>query len=96
VASLKKSSLEDILHELQERMDCGVVALQLPDSESNLYLWWGSRTFCLGLTSRLAHGINCELEELEEGSSESGAIESDAEEALDQLAKEFPQHGMYL
>lgn len=72
------------------------MALQLPDSESNLYLWWGSRTFGLGLTSRLAHGINCELEELEEGSDESGRIKPDVDDAPSGLAQDYPQHGMYL
>lgn len=77
--------------ELQRRFDGGVMAVQLSDSESNLYLWWGARLMCLGLTSRLAHGINLELEGMEESEDSSGPID-EAEE----LAREFPQLGQYL
>lgn len=86
---------QELFQELQSRFDCGILAVQLPDSDSNLYLWWGSRTFGLGLTSRLAHGINCELEEMEEGEDESGPIEG-PDAALDDLAREYPHGGMYL
>lgn len=82
---------EDLLGELQRRYDGGIVAVQLPDTDSNLYLWWGARVVCLGLTSRLAHGINLELEGMEETEETSGPID-EAEE----LAREFPQLGQYL
>ncbi len=94
--SLKNSTTEELLTELQSRHDCGVVGCGAPDSDANLYVWWGSRVFALGLAARLTHGLNVELEEGEEGTSESGSIDADADRALDALAQEFPQQGMYL
>lgn len=85
--------LKALLEQLQATHECGLVALQLPDVDSTMYLWWGSRPLCLGLTSRLAHGINCELENMEEGTDETGPKPaSDTEGSL----AEFPHNGMYL
>ncbi len=65
---------EELLQELQSRHAEGLVALTLPDSLERLYLWWGDRTFCLGLAARLVHSINRELESCEEEITEHGPL----------------------
>ena len=94
---MTEERLKALLGELEAEFANGVVALSnFPADETNVYLWWGSRTYGLGLTSRLDDSINYELSDLEEGTDESGAIEADVDEPSTDLAKEFPQLGQYL
>lgn len=65
MASLKSSSLEEIIKEIERRAPCGVFSCQL-DEENYMYYWWGHRLSTLGLTSRIAYEINSEDDETDQ------------------------------
>lgn len=79
MSSLKGSTLEQLLAELRERTGNGVFAAASENSDENYYYWWGPRIVALGLTARLAHSLNLELEEMSEDSS-SGEAPAPTEE----------------
>ena len=75
--------LEQLLENLRATADHGIVALAPSETELRTYLWWGDRTLCLGLASRIDHSINMELEDSEvvERVVVTGETDSDLTEA---------------
>ena len=91
MASLSSSSTEELLLELQGRLGAGVFAAASPeDSDENLYTWWGPRLLALGLTARLTHSLNLELE------SSAGDFESIEPTDDEEDPESSPAYGVYL
>ncbi len=93
---LTSASTQDLVTELGSRGSSGLISLT-PKGAARLDVWWGSRVKCLGLISRLTHGINCEMNEhelCEDDEDEEDTSELD--EAPDALGQDFPQMGQYL
>lgn len=62
---LSELSTNQLLGELQARAEHGITVLSLRDA-ARLDVYWGERTQCLGLASRISHVIERELDELED------------------------------
>ncbi len=93
MADLGEFSIQLLIQELGTRGLHGVLSL-VPKDAPRHDVWWGDRSKCLSMTTRLAYGINREMDDYEEADDESETDE--AEESSDELAKEFPQMGQYL
>jgi hypothetical protein len=90
---LSSFSTNDLVTELGSRGSSGVISLT-PKGAARQDVWWGDRVKCLGLISRLTHGINCEMNEHELCEEDEEAEETD--ESSSDIALEFPQLGQYL
>lgn len=92
MSDLTGYSVEQLCIELRTRGVIGIISVK--DKETGrLDMWWGDLVKCLGYTYRLAHEINTQMDEYEETDDPD---DDEAEEGLDELAKEFPQIGQYL
>ena len=95
---MSDSSLASLSPDLQAHLSTlrnlssyGVLALDLPGQPA-LYVWWGDRSQALAATSRLAYGINLDLDGDDEDEEEDP--EDDAQ--FDLFAPAQPHHGQYL
>ena len=92
MADLSGIPTEALVNELGARGSNGVISLP-PKGAARQDVWWGDRVKCLGLISRLTHGINCEMNEHE---CEEDEEDEETDESTDGIALEFPQLGQYL
>ena len=75
------------LENLRSLSPYGVLAVAPPGQEP-LYCWWGDRQLSLAATSRLAYGINVEMDEDED--------DGEDDDQLDLFKPLEPSYGQYL
>jgi hypothetical protein len=94
MTDLSSATTNELVTELGARGSSGVISLT-PKGAARQDVWWGDRVKCLGLISRLTHGINLEMNEHElcEDDEEDG---EDIDESTNDISLEFPQLGQYL
>lgn len=85
------SAVRTHLETLRSLSPYGVLVVAPPGQEP-LYCWWGDRHLSLAATSRLAYGINAEMDE---GESEDEDDPEDPDQ-LDLFKPLEPSFGQYL